>query len=104
PKNILNNGPNVVTIDLPNPRPDIRKGAWILDATVQAPQGNNFTPEPHGHLYRVVNITEAGSTLLLELSEAPKASTVLPNGTRYGVLVLMENVVEVFEKSPGWQP
>jgi type II secretory pathway pseudopilin PulG len=104
PKNILLNGPNIVTIDMPNPKPDLRKGMWILDATVHAPSPTGDFPEPHGHFYRIVNFTETPTSLLLELSEAPKASTVLPNGTRYGVLVLMENVIEVFEKGPGWQP
>jgi hypothetical protein len=38
--------------------------------------------------------------MTIELQNNPKQST--PGNV--GVLVVMENVVEVFEKGPGWQP
>jgi hypothetical protein len=109
--------PNTVRLDytmmgFPT-KPDIRKGHWILDATVQKPVGNQFVPEPHGHFYRVVGVTdtvdERGKpSLLLELQAPPLASTELdpanPNVNRFGVLVFMENLVEVVHKGAGWQP
>jgi hypothetical protein len=74
-------------------------------------------PDPHGFFYRVVGVTDVSSTQLrLELQTYPKkASYYLPNPTLppdpvtnqpvpYGVLIVMENVAEVFEKGPGWQP
>jgi hypothetical protein len=85
----------------------IRKGSWILDASMVAPSGPGRQPpicQPHGYFYRVVGVTETSAGLRLELQSPPKASTITPNGQPYGVLVVMENVVEVFEKGPGWQP
>jgi hypothetical protein len=93
-------------------RPAIRPGSWILDATVvkRNPSSNPpYLPDPHGFFYRVVNVTD-GPTLnqiTLELQTKPRVSTVGPSvsgGQGYGILVVMENVVEVFEKSAGWKP
>jgi len=94
--------------------PNIRNGSWILDATVLEPGG---IPDPHGTFYRVVNITDTGSnSATLELqtnirqNSAPNATGQYPPpGTIYplagnGVLIVMENVVEVFEKGSGWRP
>jgi len=81
----------------------MRKGMWILDATVL----NGNLPEPHGYFYRVVGVTDNSSanTYTLELQNNPKARTFDPaTGRNYGVLVVMEKVVEVFEKGSGWQP
>jgi len=96
-----------VTFDVTSPEvrfnytgtaPSIRKGSWVLDATIVNALGQ---PEPHGYFYRVVNVTDnATGTMTIELQSNPKQST--PGG--YGVLVVMENVVEVFEKGPGWKP
>jgi hypothetical protein len=74
--------------------PPIRKGSWILDATLT---GNNG-PDPHGFFYRVVGITDQGTQALLELQTTPRA------GTTNGVLMVLEGVTEVFEKGSGWQP
>jgi hypothetical protein len=97
-----------VTFDVNNPEvsityagapPSIRKGSWVLDATVLNTTTNQ--PEPHGYFYRVVNVTDnATGTMTIELQSNPKQSTL----GGYGVLVVMENVVEVFEKGPGWKP
>ncbi|MFL5241416.1 MAG: prepilin-type N-terminal cleavage/methylation domain-containing protein [Gemmataceae bacterium] len=97
-----------VTFDVNNPEvsitytgagPSIRKGSWVFDATVLNTQNNQ--PELHGYFYRVVNVTDNNSgTMVIELQNNPKQST--PGN--YGVLVVMENVVEVFEKGPGWKP
>ncbi|HEV3238210.1 MAG TPA: prepilin-type N-terminal cleavage/methylation domain-containing protein [Gemmataceae bacterium] len=82
--------------------PPVRKGSWILDATVVNAANN---PEPHGHFYRVVSVTDgAAGTMILEFQNPPKQSTMITPTTGYGVLVVMENVVEVFEKGPGWRP
>jgi hypothetical protein len=93
--------------------PPIRKGSWILDATVLGPSPTTRLPpynypEPHGYFYRVVNVTDQGNgAMIIELQNAPKQKTVdnqTPTPGGYGVLVVMENVVEVFEKGPGWKP
>jgi hypothetical protein len=78
---------------------DIRKGGWIFDATLQDNAAPNPNPEPHGYFYRVVNVTQTGGNTVLELQTRPRQAA---NG--YGVLVVMDNVVEVFEKGPGWKP
>jgi prepilin-type N-terminal cleavage/methylation domain-containing protein len=87
-------------------KPNIRKGDWILDATMgyQGPKG--FIYEPHGYFYRVVSVADAVDAnkqpaLLLDLPAPPRAST---KGDAYSVLIFMENALEVFEKGPGWQP
>jgi hypothetical protein len=85
----------------------VRKGSWILDASMVAPSGPGRQPpvcQPHGYFYRVVGVSDTSAGLRLELQSPPKASTIAPGGQPYGVLVVMENVVEVFEKGPGWQP
>ena len=86
-------------------KPAIRTGSWILDATMvkEVPPGSGrFQPDPHGFFYRVVNVTEKPNQLDLELQTNPRKGTI--NGTTpYGVLVVLDNVVEVFEKGPGWR-
>ena len=98
--------------DLNVPKPDIKKGNWVLDATMRQPlTGNTFQPEPHGYFYRVVGVTDTVSTsgkpqVTLELQEPLKGLLhPPPNVTSFsGVLIFMENVVEVFEKGSGWKP
>jgi hypothetical protein len=94
-------------------KPPIRIGSWILDATVVKknlnPSGPPFLPEPHGFFYKVVSMTDgpAANEVTLELQTKPKLSTIgisVSGSQGYGVLVVMENVVEVFEKSAGWKP
>jgi hypothetical protein len=91
---------NTVTIPYSGgTKPDIRKGNWILDATiVQNFNVDNSPPDPHGYFYRVVGVTDTGTSLQLELQSNPKKAT------QHGVLVFMENVVEVFDRGAGWQP
>ena len=77
------------------PKPPIRKGGWILDATLPTALGE----VPHGFFYRVVGVSDlADGAILLELQSKPKMYT------NKGTLIVMENVVEVFEKGSGWQP
>jgi hypothetical protein len=95
--------------------PNIRPGTWILDATVQNPYKINPTtnmpyvppyPDPHGFFYRVIGVIEAAPTqLILELQTNPRQSSIDPiTNNSYGVLVVMDNVVEIIEKGPGWLP
>jgi hypothetical protein len=126
---------NTVTVTwnpaLGQEKPPVRKGGWILDATVRNPfvtvanfPGTDWGPpfqtfrtgypEPHGYFYRVVSVTEPipqtnPPSVLLELQSPPRQSTLFqlrPNTPVqfYGVLVVMEGVVEVFEKGQGWKP
>jgi hypothetical protein len=97
---------NLVTItySASGTKPNIKKGSWILDATMV----NTFTnqPDPHGFFYRVVNVTDFGGSpgvMQLELQTIPKVNSYDSNGN-YGVLVVMDNVVEVFDKGSGWEP
>jgi hypothetical protein len=61
---------------------------------------NPRAADPHGYFHRVVGVTDNGNRLTLELQPNPRIATQIGQG----VLVVMENVVEVFEKGPGWRP
>jgi prepilin-type N-terminal cleavage/methylation domain-containing protein len=88
-------------------RPPVRKGGWVLDATVLRAANQ---PEPHGFFYRVVNVADlprdasGRDGVVLTLQTRPKKGTVAPDGTPYGVLTVMEYVAEVFEKAGDWKP
>jgi hypothetical protein len=85
--------PKQLTLDYTNlPKPAIRRGGWVLDATLWDDNGN---PSPQGLFYRVVNIDDSTpNQVSLELqtpllggpSKSPRA------------IVVMEKVVEVFTK------
>jgi hypothetical protein len=95
-------------------QPNIKNGTWILDATQvrlspTVPGTIEVPPEgPHAYFYRVVNTTLVPNpgpstlqTMTLELQSRIVQSTVYPPGTplaggNYGVLVVMDNVAEVF--------
>jgi hypothetical protein len=89
-------------------KPPVRPGSWVFDATVvratgRRPPAAPFQADPHGFFYRVVGVSEVGNVngfpaTLLEVSPPIRA------GTGQGVLVVMETVVEVFERGPGWKP
>jgi len=87
-------------------KPAVRAGSWVLDATMFKPplgsRASNQAPDPHGFFYRVVNVTEGNDGVRpyvdLELQTNPKARTT------QGVLIVLDGVVEVFEKGPGWRP
>jgi hypothetical protein len=95
-------------------KPRIRPGNWILDATVisndpsRLPNSPQIWPDPHGFFYRVVNVSETNGQdafgnpsqlLILELQTSIKGSSYINNPTIHyqGVLVVMDNVAEVFE-------
>jgi hypothetical protein len=91
-------------------KPSVRTGSWILDATMEYYNQNvqMNIPDPHGFFYRVVGVTDVSSNVMrLELQTNPKKASFYNTATGpvpYGVLIVMENVAEVFEKGPGWQP
>jgi hypothetical protein len=88
--------------------PNVRAGSWVFDATAVNPTLPNAAlggvlgyPEPHGFFYRVVGSTvdATSGSVVLELESNPKMSSF--GGTpviNYGVLVVMENVIEVIDK------
>jgi hypothetical protein len=84
-------------------KPKIKKGTWILDATMVSANGQ---PEPHGYFYRVISVTELGGTLMsLELQQPARVNASqtfpFPNGSPNnpnGMLIIMDNVSEVFER------
>jgi Prokaryotic N-terminal methylation motif len=88
-------------------KPPIKAGSWILDATVTTPSAAGLVGTPHGYFYRIVNITDAtytnavnGATypaLLAELQSQIQAGT---SGAQQGVIVVMDNVIEVFNRGP----
>jgi hypothetical protein len=85
-------------------KPPIKKGGWILDATVfpTSPSG----PDMQGVFYRVVDITDLpGNQLALELDKPIRAGWNQPVGTQVSrVFVILEGVIDVIEKGPGWKP
>jgi hypothetical protein len=108
-------GNNIVVINW-NPaagqqKPTIRNGSWVLDATmgrrIKAGANDFFDPDPYGFFYRVVSVTEDpnANQMILELQTPIRSNTKVSQATSHlGVLVVLDNVVEVFEKGAGWQP
>lgn len=94
-------------------KPSIRSGAWVLDAS---PEQNPADILRHGptrsYFYRVVSVTDAGNQKLTLELQTPLRAPLPPNPTQppdpnnppRGVIVLMTDVAEVFEKGTGWQP
>lgn len=102
-------------------RPQVRKGGWVLDASMEgvgSPVLNNWA---HGYFYRVVGLTDNGdNTMDLELQTPLRLdvdtitpahgeawtglATPAPARSRTGRVFVLDNVVEVFEKGPGWMP
>lgn len=90
-----------------NVSPAVRKGAWILDASILDSFGNPpTTTQPtliHNYFYRVSGVTQnANSSVTLDFQNPVRESvplTTMPAGTT-GVAVVLDNVVEVFEKGP----
>lgn len=105
-----NEGETTVTI-MPPPglgRPNVKKGTWILDASreTNATFLKRYGPV-HGYFYRVVNYTElANGQTQLQLERPLKATitSTSPLDGRTAKVIVMDNVVEVFEKGPGWLP
>jgi hypothetical protein len=82
-------------------KPKLRKGNWILDATMYNLPFQS--PEPHGYFYRIIGVTDLGGTqmsLELQLPSLMDAGIASNNGAGNpaGLLIIMENVAEVFER------
>jgi hypothetical protein len=104
---VFNVGSTQLDVPYSGAKPDIKKGNWVLDATLRQGSRGNYTPEPHGFFYRVVGVTDNGSSLTLELQDPikPFAKYTQTTEMRFtGTLIFMEYVVEVFEKGSGWKP
>ncbi len=86
-------------------KPAVRKGDWILDASITPddPAQLRVHGRVHGYFYRVVGVTDVGGTVELELQTSLRA---YPNGVPYPVtrVIVMEGVAEVFDKGPGSLP
>lgn len=85
---------NSVVLDYTGlPVPNLRTGVWVLDTTQLSPPNG---PVP-GYFYRVVDYLDLGNNKYqLELE------TPLKNNAT--AMTVMEDVVEVFDRSAGWQP
>jgi hypothetical protein len=113
--NILNVYWNPASTD----KPPFRKGVWVLDTTVDLTP-NPASPAqpwqvPRGYFYRVVGTTDLGldtgtglNVTQLEIQSPLKAVLPPPNPAKpspgMGTIVLMEQVVEVFDRGSGWKP
>lgn len=82
-----------VTIAAGADKPNLRRGGWVLDATMQDP----VTGKPHGYFYRVVNVidtsTAAQQQVVIEVQTQLKDWTAAGQGK----LVIFDNVIEVFD-------
>jgi hypothetical protein len=99
-------GTNAVIIDWSTTgiAPNVRVGRWILDVSPQSTiidaAGNTITANGAipGYFYRVVNYSDipGTQTTLLELETNLKIDSK--------VVVLMDDVEDVYDKVLGWQP
>jgi hypothetical protein len=81
-------------------RPAVRRGGWIMDATLVPPPGGP-PMTPRGYFYRVIDVQDIVAppglnALQLELQTGARAGVA---GQAAQALVL-DGVVEVFEKAP----
>ena len=97
-------GQNALTIDYAaqnQPKPRVRVGSWFLDTTQDA------TGVVRGYFYRVVDVQEiANTSMVLEVLNPLKVGLNVDPATAPTTfaVVLMENVVEVFDRGTGWRP
>jgi prepilin-type N-terminal cleavage/methylation domain-containing protein len=101
----FNTATTQVTVPYTQARPiKVKPGGWILDSTMLDATGSQ--PEPHGYFYRVVDVIDNGlsgppgtGSVTLDLQGPPRQSSINPvNGAPYGVLIVLDNVGEIFEK------
>jgi prepilin-type N-terminal cleavage/methylation domain-containing protein len=77
------------------PKPTIRRGGWVLDATMMDPANpNDPTYSPHAYFYRVVDVSEGNGTTTLELQTPAVASSP----SQGGIAFILDHVSEVIIK------
>jgi hypothetical protein len=100
--------------------PQIRRGSWILDASPKdttvrnggaVPSDSDDIGNVHSFFYRIVDYNDNGSSVQLDL-EQPLVAAI--NGatqadgttaaTNPGIIVILENVANVYERRTGWRP
>lgn len=89
-------GAESLTLTYSGAPPPLRRGSWILDASAK---GANDPPDLgnlHAFFYRVVDAYDNGSSVTLDL-QTPLAADVTATGT----IVVLENVIDVFERRTG---
>jgi type II secretory pathway pseudopilin PulG len=97
-------GENTFTINFVNqnlPKPQLRVGSWVLDTT------QDVTGVIRGYSYRVVDVQDVGNaSVLLELQKPLTAGLNVDPATAPTTfaVVVMENVLEVFDRGTGWRP
>lgn len=78
-------------------KPPLRRGSWILDATM--PTTANSTVAPRGYFYRVVNVTDGSVTGTIATTELELETTARGgDGTANSTAIVLEGVVEVFDR------
>jgi hypothetical protein len=74
-----------------------KRGGWILDATRETSNAGLQQHGPiHAYFYRILGVTPSLGSLVLDVAGPLKANV--------STAIILENVVEVFEKGPGWIP
>ncbi len=96
-------GSTSITISYPgpgqsasSPPPPLRRGSWILDASPSAMTDPPDLGNIHAFFYRVVDVNDTGTTMQLDLQSPLRAPL-----TTSGIIVVMENVSDVFERRTG---
>jgi hypothetical protein len=109
-------GSTSITISYPGTNypgaPPLRRGNWIVDASASdtSTGGQNDPPDIgkiHSFFYRVTDIFDTGSSLVLDLQTPLVAAINGPTVTAPsvpGVIVVLQNVAHVYERRTGWQP
>jgi hypothetical protein len=101
-----------VTLHYPKtgPKPGVRRGGWILDATMYNLPNNSATVK-HANYHRVTevgderpsatNTSEVDLDLQLETPMRPVPLNTLPNGFyKSRLIIIQDRVLEVFDKGP----
>jgi hypothetical protein len=75
-------------------KPALRAGSWILDATMPSATSGIL---PRGYFYRVTSVTDLGGNQMELGLQTPARAGVQGEVSQ---AIVLENVVEVFEKAP----
>jgi prepilin-type N-terminal cleavage/methylation domain-containing protein len=85
--------------------PVLRRGSWILDASKF---DTNNDPAAigniHSFFYRVVDVTDTGTTMQVDLETPLVAAIDGASATTPGIIVVLENVANVYERLTGRLP